>query len=239
MGARGARRRALPPLPWATARPVGHVGQVCAPGGGQATGKGRGCPVLPGSAVPELRPSLVSVVCPLVQARPRLCGAGARSSSYVELISDPHHFFCQGQRGGMQGPRRCPQVSEGVFGHPPALPGGTRGCRAGTAAPRAETLTAGLGHHWARVDALCECLLPPPGAWCSHGTSSPSARCTRQAAGLSPGSARVTVRWLAQGLHQQLLLLSPGRETRVAGVQADAHTDELGSDPGKKPVLCL
>lgn len=116
---------------------------------------------------------------------PRLCGAGASSASHVGLLSDippppppPRHSFCQGQRGGMPGLRRCPQVPVGFSGHPPALPGRTGGFRAGTASggergpsrapfqkrPLREPRPSpqGWGTRWPRVDALREWLPPPP-----------------------------------------------------------------------------
>lgn len=134
----------------------------------------------------------------------------------------------------MQGLRRCPQVPEGFLGIPPRFPVGPAAAELARLLRELRHSPRAWGTLWPRVDALRECLLPPPGAWCSHGTSAPSAPRTEQAAGLSPGPARVSVRWLARGLHQRLLLLSPGRGTHVAGVQASPHTDGLSSDPGKK-----
>lgn len=115
-------------------------------------------------------------------------------SSYVGLISDPHHFFYHGQHEGMQGLRGCPPVSEGVSGHPPRFQ--VEPVAAGL--PQLLRDTAGLGHPLGQRGCTSRVSVPPPGAWGSRGTCSPSALYTGRAAGPSPGSARVGVRWLAQ-----------------------------------------
>lgn len=135
----------------------------------------------------------------------------------------------------MQGLRRCPQVLKGVSGHPSALPGGIPGCRAGAATPRAETLTAGLGHPL----GLCACTsrvsAASPGGLVQPRDILPQ-RAVHSAgsgalAGLCTSECEVTCLGVCT---DNCCCLAPGGERKWRGSR-QVHTDGLGSDPGKKP----